>query len=163
MKIITYGHTTLHRKAEPVENIDEAFVKTVEEMFQLMYHSNGIGLAAPQVNISRKFFIADTREEGEKIICINPKIVARLNKEEEMEEGCLSLPGIYGPVSRPVGVTVEYTDINGKPQILKARGLLARVILHEYDHLEGILFIDHLKKDYLQQIAEEIESIKKKK
>jgi len=162
MKIITVGHPTLRESVVPVNNINATFVNQINDMFKLMYNSNGIGLAAPQVNIKQKFFIVDTRETDEKLVCINPKIVSRLNQDVEMDEGCLSIPGVYGPVRRPKSVVVEFIDLDGKPQTLKAKGLLARVIQHEYDHLEGILFIDHLSEEYLKKISKELEEIQRK-
>lgn len=162
MKIITVGHPTLRESVVPVKNINAAFVNQINDMFKLMYNSKGIGLAAPQVNVKQKFFIVDTRDEGEKLTCINPKIVSHLNQDVEMDEGCLSIPGVYGPVIRPKSVVVEYIDLDGNSQTLKAKGLLARVIQHEYDHLEGVLFIDHLSEEYLKKISKELEEIKKK-
>lgn len=156
MKIITLGDECLRRSAEPVVKIDGVLNQRIQDMFAVMYAKNGIGLAAPQVGDSRRLFVIDTREEKGKLSLINPKIVSYSSAEVEMEEGCLSVPGIYGPVSRSSVVTVEYLDEQGSERILKARDLLARVILHEYDHLEGTLFIDLLKPEYLEKITREL-------
>ena len=94
------------------------------------------------------------------MVIINPRILAVRSKEESLEEGCLSIPGIYGPVVRPVGLTLSYLDIDGKERELKAKGMLARVILHEFDHLDGKLFISRLAPEFIRQLAAELDKIR---
>jgi peptide deformylase len=161
MKIITLGDKDLESISTPVKNIDGRLAARCEKMYDLLESHRGVGLAAPQISVPQSFFIIELKEENFRQVFINPKIISVLNKTEIKEEGCLSVPGIYGPVERPLGVTLRYLDLDGKEQVLKARGLLARIILHEYDHLMGRLFIKLLNRDYLENIAGELEKIRK--
>lgn len=113
-------------------------------MFETMYAADGIGLAAPQVGIAKRLFVTDIREPGvEPLAVVNPIVVEREGTERG-EEGCLSLPGLVGVVDRAARVTLEAVDVSGKPIRIEASELLARVIQHEIDHIDGILFIDRL-------------------
>jgi peptide deformylase len=144
--IITYGHPTLHRRSEPVKVFDRELRKLADELFDAMYRAEGVGLAAPQVNVSLQLAVVSVpREKEEKlhIAMANPRIV-ETRGQWEYEEGCLSVPEIRDMVIRPEWIRVEYQDMNGKPQSLEADGLLARVIQHEIDHINGILFVDRL-------------------
>ncbi len=167
MNIKIYPAPVLLKKATPVKEITDEIRKTLDEMLELMYEINGVGLAAPQVGISKRMLVIDTArvDEGETkrpIKMINPKIT-KLSKEEcECEEGCLSLPEIYREVKRPCEVTVEYTDENGKPQKLTADELLGRAIQHEIDHLNGVVFIDHLSALKKKMAVSRLEKIIKK-
>jgi peptide deformylase len=116
----------------------------VEDMFEVMYAAEGIGLAAPQVGVSKRLFVMDIREpEAEPRAVINPVIVER-SSSERGEEGCLSLPGLFGVVERPARIVMEGLDIDGNPIRIEASDMLARCIQHEVDHIDGILFIDRL-------------------
>ncbi len=115
-----------------------------DDMFETMYAADGIGLAAPQVGIAKRLFVIDTREPGvDPLAVVNPAIVERAGTERS-EEGCLSLPGLIGVVERSAEVIVEGVDVSGQPIRVEATGLLARVIQHEIDHVDGVLFIDRL-------------------
>ncbi|MFC1651068.1 peptide deformylase [Candidatus Latescibacterota bacterium] len=145
-KIKTLGDPILKNGSEKVSDFDKDLVEIVDNMIETMYRDNGIGLAAPQVGISKKIIVVDPTfgdEENSLRNLINPEIT-ETEDECELEEGCLSIPGVFEFVSRPEKITVKYQDIEGKEHKLEAGGLLSRVIQHEIDHLEGILFIDRL-------------------
>ena len=143
LDIVTYGNEILGRKAEPVKDIDDAIRKLGEDMLEAMA-GKGIGLAGPQVGLARRIFVSNV--EGDKPrIFINPEIVLTSQEMVGIEEGCLSLPRLYLDVIRPESVRVQAWNEKGRPFTVETDGLLARVILHEYDHLEGVLFIDRLK------------------
>ena len=160
MRILTLGHKELLKVSDPVEDINGVLVRQIESMFKLMIEKNGLGLAAPQVNLHKRFFVVHLKDPETRMVLINPRILAVRSKEEILEEGCLSIPGIYGPVSRPMGVTVRYMDIDAREKEIKVKGLLARVILHEYDHLDGKLFISRLAPDYLEQLTTELNKVR---
>ena len=146
MKVITYNDDFLNEKSEDVKKINKDIKDLVKKMYKTMYFSNGIGLAAVQVGILKRVFIIDVPDYG-KYEMINPVITKRSNDTSIFEEGCLSLPGIAHEVERAASIIVEYKDLNGKKQKLEASGLLATCIQHEYDHLEGVLFIDRLNPE----------------
>ncbi len=157
-KIHVYNDPVLRRKARPVNQISGTIRKLVEDMFETMNAGGGVGLAAPQVGVSKRVIIVDTKEVGEKLACINPKIVS-MSKNDlcPYNEGCLSLPDMEAEVIRPRRVTLEYTTLDGEPSRVEAEGLLARVIQHECDHLEGILFVDRVDSPRKRQaLAEEM-------
>jgi peptide deformylase len=155
LDIITYGHPTLRKKAEPYSK-GEIDPKFVEDMVETMYKRDGVGLAAPQVNVSKQMLVA-TDFENEYIL-INPKIVARSEGMNPEVEGCLSIPGFQGEVERPIKVVVDALDVEGNPITVKARGFLARVLQHEIDHLNGILYIDRSDPDTLVRIENDSDS-----
>jgi peptide deformylase len=143
LDIVTYGNDILHRKAERIEEIDDGVRALAADMLAAMA-GKGIGLAGPQVDRALRIFV--TSVEGDKPrIFINPEIVLTSQETIAIEEGCLSLPRLYLDVVRPESVRVQAWNERGRPFTVETDGLLARVILHEYDHLEGILFIDRLK------------------
>lgn len=149
LEIVTYGEAILEKKAEPVLEFDEKLALLCDDMFDAMRRGHGIGLAAPQVGISKRLFVVDI-EGDKKRVFINPEILMTSPDLVDYEEGCLSFPGLYFGVQRSSVVSVQAFDEKGKAFTLEADGLLARVILHEYDHLEGKLFIDRvspLKKE----------------
>ncbi len=161
-QVHVYNDPVLKKKARPVNQLSGTIRKLIEDMFETMYTNHGIGLAAPQVGVSKRVFVVDTGEMGEKIAFINPKIVAVSKGEfESYEEGCLSLPDIQVDVVRPKRVTVEYLDVEGKPCRLDADGMLARCIQHENDHLDGTLIVDRAQtskeKQRLLDLMEELE------
>jgi len=143
LEIITYGDPILEKKAEPVAEFDEGLAVLCEEMFEAMKRDHGIGLAAPQVGISRRVFVTDV-DEDKKRVFINPEIVMTSTDLVEYEEGCLSFPGLYFVVKRASSLRIQAFNEKGRPFTIAADGLLARVILHEYDHLDGKLFIDRI-------------------
>ncbi|MBN2789964.1 MAG: peptide deformylase [Candidatus Delongbacteria bacterium] len=169
MEIKTYGAEVLNQIAEEVTEITEDLRNTIEDMIIECPKANGIGLAAPQIGISKRFFVVTMlsyeNEQGEKVpsfkeAFINPVITDRKGSIK-MEEGCLSVPGIYEIVERPEEISVKYTDLNGEEKIINAYGMLARVIQHEYDHLDGVLFISRIpqiKKDLLKKKLKNMKS-----
>lgn len=137
------GDDLLRKKSRPVEKIDEKIIELLDDMHETLKNSNdGIGLAAPQIGILKRLIVIDlTAEDGEVYKLINPVIV-KSKGEQICREGCLSVPGLLGDVIRPKEVIVEALDINGKKIRIKATDLLAIVLCHEIDHLDGVLFID---------------------
>jgi len=158
-----YGDPVLRRQTEPVEHFDAELKSTVEEMFEVMFAADGIGLAAPQVNISKAFLVIGMpreNEEPERLFFANPEIL-ETRGESAFEEGCLSVPGVREEIIRPEWIRLKFQDLEGKEHTLETDGLLARVLQHEVDHLKGILFVDRvtparkvLLKKPLQQLAE---------
>lgn len=143
--VVVYPDERLKLVSSPVEKIDEELIDLINEMFRVMYESDGCGLAGVQIGVLQRLFVMEIK--GKKYVMINPEILERSRDYSFQEEGCLSLPGIGAEVKRSKRVTVKYTDIDGKEKILKAAGLLAVCIQHEYDHLDGKVFIDHLPPD----------------
>lgn len=169
MKITYYPDSFLRKIATPVDKITPELLKTLDEMIEFMYVANetgGVGLAAPQVGISQRLFVMDpsSREEKKKkpFFMINPEITHVSKEEIEFEEGCLSLPGIFAPVVRPEACRVKYLDRKGQEKTLEADGFLARVLQHEFDHLDGKLFIDYLSPLRKQMIGKKLKLLEKK-
>ena len=161
MRITKLGEDILRQKCEAVkpEEINDEFRATLNEMFQTMESANGVGLAAPQVGIAKRFFVLQADDEVKRVF-INPEITKTSAQTSSYEEGCLSLPGFYEEIVRPVKVSVSALDENGKHFVINdADGLLARIIQHENDHLDGILYIDRGDEAYKQEV---IESMKRK-
>lgn len=149
LPIIHIPDPVLRLVARPVENFDDALAALARDMLETMYDAPGVGLAAPQVNVSRRLAVVDVSEKDapkSPLVFINPVIVARSSATSVHEEGCLSIPDVLVDVERPATVTVEYFDTEGKPQSLTAEGFLATVVQHEIDHLDGKLIIDHLSR-----------------
>lgn len=140
-EIRTYPDPILRRIAEPVENVDDNIRSLIEDMAESMYADDGAGLAAPQVGVSSRVIILDAGYGFRAMI--NPEIIEMSEEKESMEEGCLSLPGIRLEVQRPVRLVVRGMNEEGEIEEVEADGLLARVFLHEIDHLNGVLLIDH--------------------
>ncbi|SMH35208.1 peptide deformylase [Mesorhizobium australicum] len=139
----------LRQVSKPVERVDAPLLKFAGDMLDTMYDAPGIGLAAIQVGEPLRLVVIDLAKEGETPepqIFINPEIMASGNDTNVHEEGCLSIPDYYAEVERPASVTVRYLDKDGKQQELAADGLLATCLQHEIDHLNGVLFIDHISK-----------------
>lgn len=137
-----YGHPVLRRKAEPVKAMRPEIQTLVDDMIETMYDALGLGLAAPQIGVSLRLMVLEDERRGAKVL-INPEIAERRG-EQVGEEGCLSIPGLYGQVARAEHVRVTALDRNWEPFSMEGRDLLARAIQHEIDHLDGILFIDQL-------------------
>ena len=145
MQIITLGDEVLRKKALPIGDIDPSIVALANDMLEAMRAGRGIGLAGPQVGSLFRLFV--TEIEGDKSrVFINPSIVETSPELSDYEEGCLSIPGMYADVQRPSQVRIQAWNERGRPFTIEADGLLARVILHEYDHLDGTLFIDRLSE-----------------
>lgn len=142
-QIVEIGSDVLREKAVPVKEITPNIVKLLDNMFDTLYDANGVGLAAPQVGVSKRVVVIDVGDGPMELI--NPVI---LEKEGESidDEGCLSIPGVTGQVARAAKVKVEALDREGKLQVIEGTGLLARCLQHEIDHLEGVLFVDKAKK-----------------
>jgi peptide deformylase len=161
LKIYKLGEEVLRQKCEAVkaEEINDEFRALIKEMFLTMDEANGVGLAAPQVGIAKRFFVAKSDDDVERVF-INPVITKTSSELSEYEEGCLSIPGVYETIVRPKAVTISALDINGKPFTLDAEGLLARIVQHESDHLDGILYIDRGDQAFKEKT---IETFKKRK
>jgi peptide deformylase len=137
--IVQEGDEVLRKKCFEVTNIDQQIITLLEDMKETLIKADGAGLAAPQVGVLRRIFIVSA--EGKYFECINPKIISSSGSQSGAE-GCLSVKGKYGTVTRPMNVTVKALDRNGKPFTVKASGFLARAFCHENDHLDGVLYID---------------------
>lgn len=149
LPIITLPDPLLRTKSAPVERIDAETRRLVEDMFETMYAAPGVGLAAVQVAEPRRLLVLDVSDKDEAknpIAMINPQILQLSDTVRVYEEGCLSLPDVLVEIERPAGVTVRYTDLDGREQTLAADGLLATAIQHEMDHLDGKLIIDFLSR-----------------
>jgi peptide deformylase len=145
--IIRYGEQTLHRAAAPVADVTPEIQRLIDDMIQTMYAAPGIGLAAPQVGVALRIFVADVslgRNPSDLITFVNPEFVERDGMQLE-EEGCLSVPGFNATVARPTRAIVKGLDRNGEPQTIEGAGLLARCFQHEMDHLDGTVFVDRLR------------------
>ncbi|MDY4284921.1 peptide deformylase [Xanthomonas sp. LF06-19] len=147
LPILEFPDPRLRTKAVPVDAAEvtsAAFQRLLDDMFETMYDAPGIGLAASQVDVHRRFMVIDVSEEkNAPQVFINPQIVQR-DGEQVYQEGCLSVPGIYADVTRADAITVRYLDRQGQPQELSTDGLLAVCVQHEMDHLDGKLFVDYL-------------------
>lgn len=145
LDIRQFGDPALRTQAQEVERVSDIHVRLVDDMLETMRAAPGVGLAGNQVGVLERLFVWEV--EDEHGVVINPKITKRSRATSEYEEGCLSLPGLVYPVTRPASVRVEGTDLDGSALRIDAEELVARVFQHEIDHLGGILFIDHLPED----------------
>lgn len=156
-QILHYPDPRLRRKAQPVAAVTDAVRRLIDDMAQTMYHAPGIGLAATQVGETLRVVVIDLSEERNQLqVFVNPEIHAA-EGQQIMEEGCLSVPGIFEPVTRAERVKVRALDRDGKPFELEATGLLASCIQHEVDHLDGKVFVDHLSRLKQQRIRKKLE------
>ncbi len=168
LPITLIGDKILRKKTSPVEDVDFKIVQLITNMFDTMRNAYGIGLAANQVGADKSIFIVDLSsieeyKEEKPLVVINPKITFRSEEVVTMEEGCLSIPDIRGDVTRPESITLSYQNTDLEPQTLNADGLLARVIQHEYDHLQGILFTDLIDESLKKKLKKDIYAIKNRK
>lgn len=147
-EIVVLGDEVLRRPGEEVEVFDEDLARLIRDMFETMYHADGVGLAAPQIGISKRVCVIDVREEEEpltgKVALVNPEIVEFSKATDKSMEGCLSIPGLEEIVTRSAKVKVRAFDPTGEPIELEIGGLFSRALQHEVDHLDGILFIDRV-------------------
>ena len=154
LKLYEYPHPILHQKAERVLKVDDEIRKLLDDMLETMYADKGVGLAAPQVGVSKRIIVIDTEQRdeegnyqpGKPMYLINPEIIYKSEEKILFCEGCLSVPGQSAEVERHESVKVRYTDYNGKEQELEASDYRAVVLQHEIDHLDGILYIDRLSR-----------------
>jgi peptide deformylase len=160
LEIIHYPHPTLRYVSRPLKRVDAELKSMVEEMFDLMYEHEGIGLAANQVDLPYRLFVCNPEGDPDakeaECVFINP-VILKGSGQHEREEGCLSIPGVYGPVIRKEKVTVQAYNLAGEEISGELDGLFARVVQHETDHLDGRLFIDRLTPTQLADLAGELE------
>lgn len=154
LEIVPYPHPTLRYKSKPIRKVDKALREAVAEMFDLMYESRGVGLAANQVDIPLRMFVVNptgTRGDGEELVLINP-VIQRPKGSWQAEEGCLSLPGVYGNVTRPKEIRLSAFDLKGNPIERTIDDFLGRVLQHENDHLDGVMFVDRMNDDSRREL-----------
>jgi peptide deformylase len=156
MRIITLGSDQLRQKAEKIDKINEDTAQLAGKMLEIVKTDKGIGLAAPQIGVLKRLFVVHIEGDIQRVF-INPSILETSQETVKVEEGCLSIPGIYADVVRSESIKVQAWNERGKPFTLEASGLLARVIQHEYDHLEGVLFLDRLPEGKKQKLIAKYE------
>ena len=156
MQIITLGNELLRQKAEKIEKFDEEIIEIAKKMLEILKNNKGIGVAGPQIGLMKRIFVTHIEGDNERIY-INPSILETSHVTTKYEEGCLSVPGVYANVNRSESIKIQAWNEKGRPFTLEANGLLARVILHEYDHLEGVLFLDHLPEKKKERLIEKYE------
>ena len=164
LEVFTLGDEVLREECKEIRTFDSALKMLTDAMVETLIDENGVGLAAPQIGVSQKLFIVKLPDK-EPMVFVNPEIIETSVETGPYEEGCLSIPGLYHEVIRPLRVTVQAQDLKGKPFTLSADGLLARVIQHENDHLHGKLYIDHLdpkEKERMIKLFEKKNSSKKR-
>ncbi len=168
LPIVTYEDEALRKEAKSVKNNSKRLQKLIDDMFDTMYNAEGVGLAAPQIGLPLRIFVADAspynEQEGEQkeyepVTMINPEITVESKDTTTMDEGCLSIPDVMGPVTRPEKVVVEFKDRHFSEQKRDVDGQLARIIQHEIDHLDGILFIDHLSFFKRKLVASKLKAL----
>jgi peptide deformylase len=163
--IYTYGQPVLRKKAQKIPNDGSVDIEQlVADMFETMYAAHGVGLAAPQIGLSQRIFVVDaaSMEEGLqdfKKVFINPQIIEERGETWEFEEGCLSIPDIRERVARQAEITIEYYDQEWQHHRESYSGIAARIIQHEYDHIEGILFTDHISTFRKQLLKNKLDKI----
>jgi len=171
LPIYAYGQSVLKKKAVDIGSDYPGLEKLIADMWETMYHAEGIGLAAPQIGKSIRLFVVDTtvinekddEEAGIKRTFINAQKVEETGKEWAYEEGCLSIPDVRGDVDRPDTVTLRYMDENFEEKVETFTGMNARVVQHEYDHIDGVLFIEHLKPIKKRLVKRRLENVRKGK
>ncbi len=174
-----YGDPVLRQRGAAITAFDKALANYARDLHETMKANEGIGLASQQVGQARRIFVADLQSrtsEAEKIMldgkpvpaallmplfAVNPELAYLPGEKRDAEEGCLSFPEIRGKVNRPWAVQLRYQDLQGKPHVLETSGLFARVIQHEFDHVEGVLFIDRMDAKYVQSLDAELKKLKK--
>ncbi|MGJ8649017.1 MAG: peptide deformylase [Opitutaceae bacterium] len=181
LRVTQYGEPILRKVGEPLTEFDDDLAQLADDMVDTMYDEDGIGLAAQQVNLPLQICVLDVRPpDGAEVpfnysfdgkqppldlimpmAIINPKVTITDKTEDVYEEGCLSFPGVNGKVTRPNGVRCEFQDTEGNPHVLEADGLLGRCILHEVDHLNGVLFIDTMDKRDVKKHEAKIKKLKR--
>lgn len=168
LPITLYGDKILRKKVDKIIKVDNETIELIKNMFDTMRNAKGIGIAANQVGVNKSVFVVDVSqvegyENTKPLVIINPRITSYSEEKTTYEEGCLSIPEIRSEIYRPKKITITFQDIDLKEQTMDADELLARVIQHEYDHLQGILFIDLLDNEKKKEIKEALNSIKNRK
>jgi len=156
MQILTLGNELLRQKAKKIDKIDEEIKNAAKQMLEIIKQDKGVGVAGPQIGLMKRIFVVHIEGDEERIF-INPSILETSQETAKYEEGCLSVPGIYTDVVRSESVKIQAWNEKGKPFTMEANGLLARVIQHEYDHLEGVLFLDRLTEEKRNKLIEKYE------
>ncbi len=159
MQIVTYPHPALRYKSKPIKRVDAQLRAIAREMLDLMYEARGVGLAANQVDLPIRMFVVNldaAPDKGEELVFINP-VVSRPKGLEENEEGCLSLPEVYGPVKRPKRIHVTAYSLDGNEIHADLDGLFSRVVQHELDHLDGTLFVDRLSETHKLELQDALD------
>lgn len=157
-----YGDPVLREKTIEVETVDDSIREILNNMLETMYDKKGVGLAAPQVGISKRILVTDWSGEGEEIRkVVNPVITPLTDELMDWEEGCLSVPGIYKKVERPKKIRVDYLNENGEKVSEELEGFPAIVMQHEFDHLEAVLFVDRISPMAKRMVAKKLQSLKK--
>ncbi|MGM0430872.1 MAG: peptide deformylase [Pseudomonadota bacterium] len=157
MTVLKYPDERLRKVAQPIEKVDDSIRSVIDDMFETMYEEQGVGLAATQVDVHKRLFVADCSEDqNEPLVFINPEIT-EAEGHFKNDEGCLSFPGVYAKVERAEKITVTALDKNGERFSRSAEGLLAICIQHEIDHLEGKLFVDYLSPLKRERIRKKLE------
>lgn len=163
LKIVHYPDPILDTPGEPVTKFDDELKRLVSDMFETMYDAPGVGLAAPQVGVSKRLFVMDCsggKDPQQRIAMINPEVL-RVEGEQNGEEGCLSFPGIFFPVERSLRAVVRAHDVNGNEFEVDGLELTARCMLHETDHCDGIVFIDHTTPLKREMVKRKMRKMKK--
>lgn len=145
-RVRIYGDPVLRKKAEVVSEFDDGLHRFIDDMVETMMYEDGVGLAANQVGVSKKIAVVNQEPGNEETLLrlVNPRIISYGEEKDSIEEGCLSVPGIRGKVVRPLSIELEYQDEDGGEHRLNVEGFVARIIQHELDHLDGVLFVDRL-------------------
>ena len=164
-EILVLPDKRLRKASEPVDKIDSAIRKLVDDMFETMYHAPGIGLAAVQIGTMKRVVTLDLAKKDDPPkpqVYINPEVVWSSDEKSTYEEGCLSIPEFYSEVKRPAQVRVKYVDLEGKSHEIAANGLLATCLQHEIDHTNGVLFIDHLSRLKRDRVTKKFSKVAKR-
>jgi peptide deformylase len=160
MRIITLGSELLRQKAEKIGKIDDEVAGFAGSMLEILKRDKGVGLAGPQIGFMKRIFVTHVHDDIERVF-INPSILETSHNTHKFEEGCLSIPGIYAQIVRSESIKIQAWNEKGKPFTLETGGILARVILHEYDHLEGVLFLDHLPESKREKLIAKFQKTQK--
>ena len=153
LDVLTVGEEVLRQKTEKIDSFGPELRLLAEAMIETMHEEDGIGLAAPQIGVSKRLFVVHLSGEEPRVF-VNPEIIGTSHELSSYEEGCLSVPGVYAEVTRPKEITLQAQTLEGKSYTLEADGMLARVIQHEYDHLKGVLFVDRLDEEKRERILQ---------
>ncbi len=161
LKVVKYGHPVLRRKADPVTTIDDEIKKIIQDLEDTLDSQDGIGLAAPQVGVSKRIFVVDLKkaDQEKRVVLLNPRIIESSTDTSTTDEGCLSIPEVWGPVTRPVRIKIKGELVNGQTYMFTADGLFARAIQHELDHLDGKLFIDYVDPSHLEKYRDKLDAM----
>lgn len=161
LSIIPYPHPTLRIRSKPIRRVDAELREIAAQMLELMYEANGVGLAANQVDLPLRLFVANPEGEkgaGEELVLLNPELQMPKGSETA-QEGCLSLPGMFGQVKRPKSIRLSAYDLKGNPIERTVDGFLARVLQHENDHLDGVMFFDRVDEDAKLELQEQLDEL----